>query len=102
MEAVSDTGAAPALAAPVAAMLRPEFYPHHPRAVEFKQTHISWVFLAGDYVYKVKKPVRFPFLDASCLRHRRELCESEVVLNRRLAPEVYLGVVPIVHRGAGF
>ena len=47
----------------VAAMMRPEIYRDHPRSIESRQTHISYVFLAGDYVYKIKKPVRFSFLD---------------------------------------
>lgn len=80
------------LAAVVEAMKRPEFYPHRPRRVEFRQTHISCVFLAGDVVYKIKKPVRFPFLDCSTLDRRRHFCLEEVRLNRRLAPDVYLAV----------
>jgi aminoglycoside phosphotransferase family enzyme/predicted kinase len=66
------------------------------------QTHISCVFLAGDQVFKVKKAVRFPFLDFSTLERRRHFCEEEVRLNRRLAPGVYLGVVPIVRAGARY
>lgn len=69
---------------PVAAMLRPEFYPHCPDEVELLQTHVSWVFIAGEYVYKVKKPVRFAFVDASTLEARHRLCLDEVRLNRRL------------------
>jgi aminoglycoside phosphotransferase family enzyme len=84
------------------AMSRPEFYPHHPDRVELRQTHISYVFLAGEYVYKVKKPVRFKFLDYSTLDNRRRFCREEVRLNRRLASAVYLGVVPIIRRGEGF
>ena len=60
-----------------------------------------YVFLAGDYVYKIKKPVRFDFLDASTLARRRQLCLDEVRLNRRLAPDVYLGVVAILRREGG-
>ncbi len=86
----------------VRAMLEPGFYPERPDAVELRQTHISYVFLAGDFAYKVKKPVRFPFLDASKLAHRYELCRDEVRLNRRLAPDLYLGVVPIVRRNHGY
>jgi aminoglycoside phosphotransferase family enzyme/predicted kinase len=93
------TGSLPPL---IAAMTDPAFYAERPAAVELRQTHISYVLLAGDLVYKVKKPARFPFLDASCLAQRRKLCEEEVRLNRRLSPDVYLGVVPIVRRGAGF
>jgi len=82
----------------VGAMLRTEIYPERPRKVELRQTHISYVFLAGDYVYKIKKPVRFPFLDACTLDRRHQLCLEEVRLNRRLAPDVYLDVVPILRR----
>ena len=65
-----------------------------------RQTHISVVFLAGPYVYKVKKPVDLGFLDFGTLARRRHYCEEEVRLNRRLAPEVYVGVVPVT-RGRG-
>ena len=90
-----------ALPATVGAMMRPEAYQDHPRSVELRQTHVSYVFLAGAYVYKIKKPVRFAFLDASTLARRHQLCLDEVRLNRRLAPDVYLGVVPILRRGGG-
>jgi aminoglycoside phosphotransferase family enzyme/predicted kinase len=83
-------------------MLRPEMYPHRPAAVDFVQTHISYVFLAGDEVYKVKKPVRFSFVDFSTLQRRRHFCHEEVRLNRRLAPHVYLGVVAICRAGAAY
>jgi uncharacterized protein len=86
----------------VEAMMRPGFYPDSPAQVELKQTHMSYVFLAGAYVYKVKKPVHFDFADCSTLAARYELCCEEVRLNRRLAPEAYLGVVPIVRDGGGF
>ncbi|WP_457600226.1 gluconokinase [Hydrogenivirga sp.] len=62
---------------------------------ELLQTHTSWVILLEDVVYKIKKPVNFGFLDYSTLDKRKENCEKEVVLNRRLCPWVYLGVVPI-------
>jgi aminoglycoside phosphotransferase family enzyme/predicted kinase len=62
---------------------------------ELQETHISWVFLVGDDVYKVKKPVSLGFLDFSTLKKRREACEAEVRLNLRLAKDVYRGVVPI-------
>jgi aminoglycoside phosphotransferase family enzyme/predicted kinase len=70
-------------------------YPHPVGTVTLIQTHISWVFLAGDFAYKIKKPVDFGFLDFSTLAKRKALCEAEVQLNRRFAPELYLGVVPI-------
>ncbi len=77
----------------IAAMLRPDFYPYRPATVTLTQTHISYVLLAGERVYKVKKPVRFTFLDFSTLERRRHLCHEEVRLNRRLAPDVYVGVL---------
>ncbi|MEX2016685.1 MAG: AAA family ATPase, partial [Candidatus Hydrogenedentales bacterium] len=78
------------------------FYPHPAGAgVEVIQTHISYVFLAGDYAYKVKKPVRFEFLDFSTLDKRRHYCEEELRLNRLYAPELYLDVLPIRQNAAG-
>lgn len=79
----------------VTAMSRPDFYPHRPASVELIQTHISYVFIAGDLVYKAKKAVDFGFLDFTTLAKRRENCLKEVSLNRRLAPEAYLGVEEI-------
>jgi len=82
------------------ALRRPEAYPPPgPPHVEVHETHCSLVFLAGDRAYKIKKPVRFPFLDYSTLEKRRFFCEEEVRLNRRLAPSVYLGVVPVTADG---
>jgi len=89
------------LARLIESLTDPTAYPYPVKAVEVRQTHISVVFLAGSYVYKVKKPVDFGFLDFSTLEKRRHFCAEEVRLNRRLAPEVYLGVVPIVRDGAG-
>ncbi|HZC47064.1 MAG TPA: AAA family ATPase [Candidatus Acidoferrum sp.] len=86
----------------VEAMMRPDFYPNSPERVEFKQTHISYVFLAGDFVYKVKKPVHFPFLDCSRLADRFHYCREEVRLNARLSPRVYLGVFAILKHGNSF
>lgn len=79
----------------VAALARPAAYDHDVSAVRVAETHISWVFLTGDYAYKVKKPVKFPFLDFSSLERRHHFCEEEIRLNRRLAPQLYVGVVPI-------
>lgn len=76
----------------------PAAYDGEVEAVEVRQTHISVVFLVDDRVYKVKKPVQFEFLDYSTLERRRHFCEKEVELNRRLAPDVYRGVVPITER----
>lgn len=86
----------------IAAMLRPEFYPDTPEAVELRQTHISYVLLAGKHVYKIKKPVKFPFLDYSSLEKRKHFCAEEIRLNRRLAPDTYLGVVGIGRAGKDF
>jgi uncharacterized protein len=82
----------------IEAMLEPSFYPHAPPSVELRDTHISWVFLAGDLAYKVKKPVVFPFLDYGSLSQRHEMCREEVRLNLRLAPQIYLRVVGIARR----
>lgn len=73
----------------------PRAYAHPVREVEVKETHMSWVFLAGERVYKLKKPVHYPFLDFSTLEAREADCHEEVRLNRRLAPDVYVGVVPL-------
>lgn len=92
----------PALPARVRPFTDPGFYPHRPAAVEVIQTHISWVFLAGEYVYKVKKPVDLGFLDFRTLARRRHFCEEEVRLNRRLAPDTYLDVVNVTRGPEGF
>ena len=80
---------------------RPSAYAHDVREVGFRQTHISLLFFAGERVYKVKKPVDLGFLDFTSLERRRHFCEEEVRLNRRLAPQVYLGVVPITEAPTG-
>jgi uncharacterized protein len=80
---------------------RPAAYEHATDAVEVRQTHISTVFLAGEYAYKIKKPVNFGFLDFTELERRHQVCLDEVRLNRRLAPSVYLGVVPVVRSAQG-
>ena len=79
-------------------MRDPAFYPGAPNSVEVRETHISWVFLVGRRAFKLKKPVVFPFLDYGSVERRRLMCEREVELNRRFAPEVYLGVRSIVRR----
>lgn len=71
------------------------------QGMEVEETHVSWVFLAGDRAYKVKRPVVFGFLDYGSLEKRRLACEKEVELNRRLAPGVYLGVLPILRDPEG-
>ncbi len=79
----------------------PASYPHRPERVEHVQTHISHVFLAGARVYKLKKAVRFPFLDFRTLAARGHFCEEELRLNRRLAAPVYLDVTAVVRRADG-
>lgn len=86
----------------IEAMLRPEFYPDRPAGIRLIQTHISYVVLAGSVVYKVKKPVRFSFLDFSTLALRRHFCHEEVRLNRRLAPHVYQCVVSLCLPASGY
>jgi len=81
----------------IAALLSAEAYPHKVGRVDLIQTHISYVFLAGDFVYKVKKPVDLGFLDFTTLEKRRHFCQEEVRLNRRLCPGIYLDVVPIAY-----
>jgi uncharacterized protein len=70
-------------------------YPDRPAAVSMRQTHISWLFFTEHFVYKVKKPVNFGFLDFTTLEARRHFCEEEARLNRRLASDVYVGVVEV-------
>jgi len=79
----------------VQALLDPEVYPEPPQRVELAQTQISYVFIAGEYVYKIKKPVDMGFLDYSTLEKRLFYCRKEVELNRRLCADTYLGVAPI-------
>jgi aminoglycoside phosphotransferase family enzyme len=85
----------------VRGLLDPAAYPTPPERVELVQTHISYVFLAGDVVYKTKKPVDFGFIDQVAPEARERNCRREVELNRRLAPGIYLDVVPVVRTPAG-
>ncbi|NOS36040.1 MAG: AAA family ATPase [Deltaproteobacteria bacterium] len=79
----------------IKALLNPAAYPEKPPGVELRQTHISYLFFTPEFVYKVKKPVNFGFLDFTTLRKRRFYCEQEVTLNGRLAEDVYIEVVAI-------
>jgi aminoglycoside phosphotransferase family enzyme len=97
----SNGGGGPALDAKVAYLSRPDAYPMPPSSVVVRETHMSWVFLAGDRVYKLKKPVRFPYLDFSTMERREQACRAELRLNRRLAPDIYLGVLPLTDSGRG-
>lgn len=80
-------------------LLNPRSYPHQPKRVRLIQTHSAWVFIAMPWVYKVKKPVSFGFLDFSTLEKRRNACARELELNRRLSQGVYWGVVAITAQG---
>lgn len=92
----------PALPPLIQALLDPALYPHPVERVELMETHGAWVLLAGEFAYKIKKPVRFPFMDFSTLALRRAACETEIRVNRRFqnlaqpATQLYLGVLPIV------
>ena len=83
-------------------MATPAFYPHAVGPIEKRETHISTVFLTGDWVYKVKKAVDFGFLDFSTVEKRRRFCRRECELNRRLAADVYAGAVKITRSASGF
>lgn len=79
----------------IGALMDPQRYPHAVRTVRLVETHISWVLLAGHYAYKIKKPVDLGFLNFTSLASRHHYCEEEIRLNRRLAPRIYLDVIPI-------
>ena len=76
-------------------MARPEAYEPPPATVERIETHASIVFLTGDFAYKVKRAVKYPFLDFSTLKKRYEACLNELHVNARTAPQLYLDVVPV-------
>lgn len=82
----------------IEALTKPIAYPHPAGDIRLIQTHISYVLLAGQFAYKIKKPLNLGFLDYSTIEKRRFMCEEEVRLNRRLCAEAYIGVVPIVRR----
>ena len=86
----------------VQAMRKAAFYPHAVTDVSLRETHISWVFLTGSRVYKLKKPVDLGFLDFTTLEHRQHYCRREAELNRRLTTGIYLGVVPITENKGEF
>lgn len=76
-------------------LLHSSAFPHRVNKPLLLETHISWVVLTGDFAYKIKKPVNFGFVDFSSLEKRQQCCRQEVILNSRLAAEIYLGVVAI-------
>jgi aminoglycoside phosphotransferase family enzyme len=87
------------LRAKIEFLSRPEHHEGAPLAVEVVETHFAWVFLAGRLAYKLKKPLHFRDFDWTTLAARRANCELEVALNRRLAPAVYIGAVPVASEG---
>jgi len=91
----------PQLPEVVQALLVPQAYPDASAGVEMMQTQMSFVFLTGDYVYKVKKPVNLGYLDYTTLEKRHFYCQREVELNQRLCPDAYLGVVAITRDKGG-
>jgi len=80
----------------VGALLKTQAYPHKPQKVELVQTQMSFILLTGEYVYKIKKPVNLGYLDYTTLEKRHFFCHQELELNRRLCPDAYLAVVPVV------
>jgi uncharacterized protein len=83
-------------------LLIPDSLPDQTQNVKLIQTHISLVFVADEFVYKIKKPVDFGFLDFSTLEKRRHFCQQEVILNQRLTEGIYLGVLPILYDGKNY
>ncbi len=82
-------------------LLKPEPYPHRPPEIKLVQTQMSFIFLTGEYVYKVKKPVDLGYLDYTTLEKRRFFCHQELELNKRLCPDAYLDVVAITRDKEG-
>lgn len=82
-------------------LLSPAAYSHPVTAVELVETHISWVLLTGEFAYKIKRPVRLDFIDLTSAQHRASLCEQEIALNRRFAPDLYLQVSRITAESDG-
>jgi aminoglycoside phosphotransferase family enzyme len=90
-----------ALSSLIEALLKPQAYPHRPQKIELVQTQMSCVFLTGEYVYKVKKPVNLGYLDYTTLEKRHFFCQQELELNGRLCADAYLAVVPIAEESGG-
>lgn len=101
MTGKEPTGRRVTVSEKVAFLSRPEIYPDVSTTVEVVETHMSWVFLSSRLAHKLKKPVHYAFLDFRTLESRRRNCHEEVRLNRRLAPAVYIGAVPLSLDGTG-
>jgi aminoglycoside phosphotransferase family enzyme len=79
----------------IAALKKPKAYQHNPNRIDLIQTHISFIFIADQFVYKIKKAVNFGFLDFETLTKRKEFCKKELEINKILCKDMYLEVVPI-------
>ncbi len=97
----APVAATPSLGQKVAFLSRPDAYPERPGHVEAVETHMSWVFLTDRHAFKLKKPIRYDVLDFNTRELRRRSCRRELRLNRRLAPDVYLAVVPLTLEADG-
>lgn len=86
----------------IQSLMKPESYAHPADGVQLIQTHISYVLIAGEFVYKVKKPMNFGFLDFSTLDKRGHYCLQEITLNRRLCPDIYLDRVTITRKNGDY
>ena len=82
-------------------LLNPEVFNHPVNTLDVKETHISWVILTGDFAYKIKKNIVYDFIDYSNIALRKKYCHDELRLNRKLAKDIYLKVVPIVKTKQG-
>ena len=92
------TASPPPQARKLAFLGNPRMYPHRPAHVRIIETHFAWVFLAGRYVFKLKKPARYAGMNYRTLAAREHGCREELRLNRRLAPSLYLDVIPLTSR----
>lgn len=95
MHTADESTAAVGASRKLQALRSVDCYPFPAASVDLIETHFAWVFMVGDYAYKMKKPVAYPLLDLRSLADRNHNCLEEVRLNRRLAPDVYLGAVPL-------
>ena len=101
---VTDSHHAPAPVEPspplvIEQLLQADAFDHPVERIEMRETHLSWIVLTGRLAYKIKKPLKLEFIDASTLQRRKHFCDEELRLNRSLAPELYLSVVPIRRDG---
>lgn len=101
IDSAYDASEHPDVEARVRFLEKPENHPDRPQRIEVRETHTSWLFLTPKYVYKLKKPLRYDFLDFGTVAARLRNCRAELRLNRRLARNVYLGILPLTLTAAG-